>query len=358
MVPIKHRLGELDVFLDPRTLLPRNRQHPVEIVPHHGRFGGHLAHVAQLLQLRIGLFARFLGELGLANTLFQLNQLITAVIGFAEFLLNGLHLLIQIILALGLLHLPLDAVADALLDLKNADLAFHEAVDALEPLVDRLAFEQFLLLGDLQRQMGSNGVRQLCRVFDLIDRNQNLRRNLLVQLDILLELGDHGAGKRLLFRLFALFVDHRLGESFEEIFIFLERGNARALNPLDQNLDGSVRKFQQLQHGSDRANGIDVLRRRIVVRSILLSHQKDLLVVLHHVFEGAHRFVAADEKRDDHMRKDNDVTQRKDGETRGACLLHQSFNSLPLCKTAARMGKEPGNLLFRWPRPRHRSSRE
>ena len=41
--------------------------------------------------------------------------------------------------------------------------------------------------------------------------------------------------------------------------------------------------------------------------------QQDLLVVLHHVLERAHRLLAADEQRHDHVREHDDVTQRQYG---------------------------------------------
>jgi hypothetical protein len=51
----------------------------------------------------------------------------SAVLAVAELLLDRLHLLVEIVLALGLLHLPLDARADALFHLQNRDFAFHQA---------------------------------------------------------------------------------------------------------------------------------------------------------------------------------------------------------------------------------------
>ena len=51
-----------------------------------------------------------------------------------ELLLNGLHLLIQVVLLLGLLHLLLDARADLLLDLEDLNLALHQLVELLQPL--------------------------------------------------------------------------------------------------------------------------------------------------------------------------------------------------------------------------------
>ena len=43
--------------------------------------------------------------------------------------------------------------------------------------------------------------------------------------------------------------------------------------------------------------------RRIVLRRVLLGDEEDLLIVLHHVLERAHRFLAPDEQRHDHVRE-------------------------------------------------------
>ena len=82
-----------------------------------------------------------------------------------------------------------------------------------------------------------------------------------------------------------------------------------------QHFNRAIGQFKKLQDGTNGADSINVGRRRIVIRSIFLRNQKDLLVVLHDVFEGTHRFIAAHEERNNHVRKDDDVAQRKDGET-------------------------------------------
>src|SRR3546814_6327561 len=62
--------------------------------------------------------------------------------------------------------------------------------------------QKLLLLGDLERQMRGDRIRQLAEVLDLVDRDQHLRRDLLVQLDILLELRNGGPAEG--FQLLAL----------------------------------------------------------------------------------------------------------------------------------------------------------
>ena len=264
------------------------------------------------------LLARFLGELGLVDALLELGHLVAAVLAFAELLLDRLQLLVQIVLALRLLHLALDAVADALFDLEDADLAFHVAEDLLQPLGHRHRFEQLLLLGDLQRQMRGDRVGELAGIVDLVDRDQHLGRDLLVELDVLLELRDHGARQRLGLLLLAGILRDRLGDRLEELIVLGKPDDARALAALDQHLDRAVGQLQQLQHRADRADRVDVRGRRIVLGGVLLGDEQDLLVVLHHVFERPHRFFAADKQRHDHVREHDDVAQRQDGIKRTA----------------------------------------
>ena len=86
--------------------------------------------VLSFFSSRHGLLARLLRQLGLLDLGFELGGLVLAVLALAQLLLDRLELLVQVVLALGLLHLPLDAVADALLDLQHADLGLHVAEHA------------------------------------------------------------------------------------------------------------------------------------------------------------------------------------------------------------------------------------
>ena len=260
------------------------------------------------------------GQLGLVDLVFEFGHLVAAVLAFAELLLNRLQLLVEVVLALGLLHLALDAVADALLDLKDADLAFHVAEHLFQPFGHGLGFEQLLLLGDLQRQVRGDRVGELARIVDLVDRHQHLRRNLLVELDVLLELRDHGAGQRLDFLMRRPGVSSMtFGIGLKESLVLGKALDARALAAFDQHLDRAVRQLEELQHRADRADRVDIRGRRIVLRGVLLGDEQDLLIVLHHVFERPHRFLAADKERHDHVRENDDVAERQDRIERGAC---------------------------------------
>ena len=73
----------------------------------------------------------------------SLGGLVAAVLALAELLLDRLHLLVEVVFALGLLHLALDARADALFHLEHGDLGFHEAHRLFKPLLDATASPAF-----------------------------------------------------------------------------------------------------------------------------------------------------------------------------------------------------------------------
>ena len=254
------------------------------------------------------LLARFLRQLGALDLVFELGDLVLAVL-VAEFLLDRLHLLVEVILALGLLHLPLDARADALLDLQHRDFALHQAEHLLQPLGDDGRFQDDLLVGNLDREMRSHGVGELGVVLDLLDDADHFRRHLLVELHIAFELVDDRARQRFGLNLLARGI--RKHDRFGLVILFAVGvfRDARARGALDQHLHGAVGQLEQLQHAGERADGENRIRRRIVVGGVLLRRQQNERIRAHHLFERLDRLLAADEQRHDHVRENNDVPQ-------------------------------------------------
>ena len=249
-----------------------------------------------------------------------------AVLALAQLLLNGLHLLVQVIFALGLLHLALDSAADAFLDLHHADFALHVGVDLFQPRADRGNLEQFLLFRDLQVEVRSHRIGQLARLVDLVDRHQHFWRNLAVQLEILLELRNRRAHERFDFLVvFALFL-HDLGPGLEEGIVIGVAQDLGALAAFDQHLYRAVGQFEQLQHRADRSDGKDVGGRRIVLSGVLLGDEQDLLVVPHDVFERPDGFFPPDEERHDHMRKNDNIAKRQYRQQHTALKFEHMFH--------------------------------
>src|SRR5215475_7536174 len=310
VIVVEDLLGKLEVLLDLGLLVPRDREQPVEVVAHDGRLRRHGRHLAQLLELVGGLLARLLRELGLLDLVLDLGELVFALF-VAELLLNRLHLLVEVILALSLLHLALDARADALLHLQDRDLALHQAEHFLEPLGDRRRLQDQLLVGNLDREVRGDGVGKLGVILDLLDHADDLEWHLLVQLHIVLKLVDDRACQRLGLDLLAARIREHDGGG---LVVFGTLGvtlDLRARSAFDQHLDGAVRQLEQLQHAGERADLVDGAGRRIVIGGVLLRGEQNEGIGAHHLFERLNRFFASDEQRHDHVREDDDVAQRQ-----------------------------------------------
>jgi hypothetical protein len=118
-----------------------------------------------------------------------------AFFAVAQFLLDGLDLLVQVVLALALFHLALDAATDALFHLQDVDLVLQQFEQLFQPLGHAEQVQHRLLGFELERQVRGDGVGQAARVVDAGDAGQDLGRDLLVELDVLVELLRHGAAQ-------------------------------------------------------------------------------------------------------------------------------------------------------------------
>jgi hypothetical protein len=311
MIVVEDLLGAAEILLHAALHPPRDRQHPFEIVAHHRGLGRHRRHVAQLLQLGLGPLARLFRQSGGGDPLLQLADLVLAVFGIAQLALDRLHLFVEVVFALGPLHLALDPALDLLLDLQDRQFGLHQRIDRLQPLGHRQRLQQLLLARDLDRKMARHHIGQLARLRGVGHHRQRLFGHVLLELRIALELPGDRAQQRRDGSLVAQTFGQFFGARLEERGIVHEAGNAHPLLAFDQHLDRAVGQFQQLQHRGQNPGAIDVVGPGRVRRRVLLAGQKDLAIVLHHLFERAHRHGAADEERHDHMRKDDDIAQRQ-----------------------------------------------
>ena len=115
------------------------------------------------------------GHAGGLDLLAQLVDLGLLRVVLAQLALDGLQLLAQDVLALGLVHLGLDFGLDAALELEDLDLVGEERRDELEPLGDVDRLEQLLaLLGGHVRAVGDH-VGEQARLGDVAGRDGRLR---------------------------------------------------------------------------------------------------------------------------------------------------------------------------------------
>ncbi len=162
--------------------------------------------------------------------------------------------------------------------------------------------------------MCRDGVGEPATLVDARHRRQDFRRDLLVELDVLVELREQRTAHCLDFVGAARFAGHRYGTGDHVLAAVFHRGDLCALRALDQDLNGAVGKLQHLQDRRDRADLVQVLRGRVVLRRLLLRDEQDVLAGLHRHVERLDGLGPPDEQRDDHVRKDHDVAQRKQRE--------------------------------------------
>ena len=105
MVVVEDFLGLGEVDRELGALAPGQRDDPVEIGPGHGVLGGRRRHAREALQLAQGLLLRVLRHAGGFDLVAQLGDLALLVVAVAQLLLDRLHLLAQVVLALVLLQL-------------------------------------------------------------------------------------------------------------------------------------------------------------------------------------------------------------------------------------------------------------
>ena len=168
-----------------------------------------------------------------------------------------------------------------------------------------------LLLGDLDGQVRGDRIGDLGIVVDLADRADHLGRDLLVELHVVLELGHHRARQRLGLDRVADHLGQPVGMRLVVGFIVGEAADLGPPGAFDQHLDGAVGQLQELQHRSQRADVEQRLRLGLVLAGVLLGDEQDLLLRAHHLFKRMDGFLAADEKRRDHMRKHDNIAQRQ-----------------------------------------------
>ena len=120
MVGVQNLFRLAQILADTRLLAPWQANQGLDEVADDGGFCGHRRHQAQLLEFALGLGQAFLAHAGGLDFLVQLFEVGT-FLAFAEFLLDCFDLFVQVVLALALFHLALDAAADALFDLEDVD---------------------------------------------------------------------------------------------------------------------------------------------------------------------------------------------------------------------------------------------
>ncbi len=140
VIGVEHFPRVLRVEVLVRPLRPRNRGQPVEVRADHRRLTRGVAHRLEPPQLAVGLRADGLGHSGL----FDLRAVLVddGALVLAELLANRLHLLAQDVLALLLLDVGVDVLANAAAHLQLGQALTLQGEREVETLDDVDFFEQ------------------------------------------------------------------------------------------------------------------------------------------------------------------------------------------------------------------------
>ncbi|CAM3876764.1 hypothetical protein LIHA111178_13580 [Litorimonas haliclonae] len=242
MIRVEDFLRLVEIALNAFFLAPRHGQHPINIIAGDIRFGAHRAHLFEFFDFSRDLLQSLFGELGFFNLLLKLGHFIRRI-AIAQFGLDGFHLFIQIIFALGFFHLALHAAADLLFDFQHAGFGIDEVQNRLQTGRHFRLSKQLLLMLDLGIEMYRNNVRKLGRIFCLCNRPHNFFSNFGVELSVEIKLLAHFFGQGLcLARAFHIRFDN-FGISFEVIFAIRERVHRSPLLAFDQNAYCPVRQL-------------------------------------------------------------------------------------------------------------------
>ena len=221
----------------------------------------------------------------------------------AQLLLDDAHLLLQVVLLLPAIHLLADAVADAAVDIQDLDLPLQDRGQLLQPRVQLEGFEHVLLVGHADVQVGGDDVRQPAGLLHASHREVDLRRHLLVQLDVAIEERDHATHQSLqLGGGCALFL--QAGRLDAQVRIDLDESlDDRPRGALNQDLDGAVRQLEHLDDVTQHAHAVEVFFLRVLAVGLALGAEKNLLALRHRLLERADRPFAPDIERHDHVRE-------------------------------------------------------
>ncbi|MCY1428602.1 hypothetical protein D9M71_444920 [compost metagenome] len=188
MVGIENLFGLGQVQTHLALGFPRHLHQPVEVGTYHGGLGRHWRHLFELVQLGLSLGIGIFWQASGVEAFFQLFDFVMTFFTVAQLLLNGLHLLIQVVLALAAFHLFLDPAADAFFHLQQVDFSVQQRHDMLDTGSQVEDLEDFLLLLDLQRHVRSHGIDQASWLVDAVERREDFSRDFFTQLNVLFKL--------------------------------------------------------------------------------------------------------------------------------------------------------------------------
>ena len=299
------------------VLAPGQLQQQLHVVVLHAELGTCRVHALELLQLALEGLAHLLRPPLLRGLRAHLLDLLLDGVA-AQLVLDGLHLLVQEVLALLAVHLGAHLALDLVLHLQQLKLLGQVRQQQVGPLAEVGHLQHALLLGHLGVHVAADEVDQERGRVDVLDRELGLGGDVRALLDDLQREVLQRAHQRvelLVVLVRAQFVE--LLDAGGEIGLLPHHlGDLEALPALDDGRGAAVRHAQHADDGGQRAHPVQVLRTRLLDVAVLLAHHAQRLVAPVHLLDQADAAVATHGDGDDHPREEHGVAQRQDGQFR------------------------------------------
>ena len=305
VVGLEHCARGGHVVLILRLLAPRQGEQPVEVGADRRGLGVARAGAVEALELALGLLARLVRERSLGDALAVALRVVGAVL-VAELLADGVELAPQHVLALRLVHVLGDVVADLAPQLDLGQRVAGPGEGALQPQLDIERLEQLDLA--LQREVGriAGGIRERARVLDRAQERDDAAGTARLE-----DLLDHDAvlAGELMCVLADLVGVGVLGHGDSQC-----TADALALTLAElgavQGADGGATVAARQHRGLAVELG-DHADRRELSFAAGCDHDARGAVGRQCVIEGGAGLVAGDRDRDRHVREDHTVIERE-----------------------------------------------
>ena len=310
-----------EVDLDLGALVPGQHHHPVEVGARDRVLGGGGRHLGQALELAHGLLLDVLRHARLLDLLLELVVLALLVVAVAQLLLDRLHLLAQVVLALVLLELGLHLVLDLAADLEHLEVLDQDLVDAVEADAHVEGLQELLALRGVERgQAAGDEVGESRRLLDVAGQGRELVGEGGGELDHALEEAERALGERLRSR-----SPGRTGtispmSSMRALTngpVLRDLEDAEALHALDDQPQRPVGKLEHLADVGERADAVEVALDRVVDRGVTLGDHPDDPPLAHRLVHERHGALPGHRQRQDRMREQDGVAQRQEASSFG-----------------------------------------
>ena len=287
VVGIEDFLGFQNVDFATGGLRPRQRRQPLHVVAGDGIIRRHRRHAGQPAQFFQRFFLDFIRHAGVFNLLLQFFGVARAFILLAQFFLDGLHLLAQVVLALRLLHPVLHFGLDLVAQLLDFELLRQMLVDFFQTHPDVGGFERVLLVGGRERrQRRGDEIHQPARLVDVhgdgrkfIRQSRRAGHDLLEQSkNVALQRFHLGALGRNGFR-------HRIHPTTHEGRQLREFSQPHPLQAFGKNKQALVGHLDDFVDDGEGSDGVEIAGLRGIDASFALRHHHDGLVFAQRINE-------------------------------------------------------------------------